>query len=68
MFRFSFYSPNSTLMATWIPVAVAAIDFGSAFSGWAMSFRHDLEKEPSKVFTKHWNSGQQITPKTPLPS
>ncbi|XP_053396352.1 heat shock 70 kDa protein 12B-like [Mercenaria mercenaria] len=37
---------------------VAAIDFGTTFSGWGFSFRHEFESEPTKVFTKPWPGGQ----------
>ncbi|XP_053396353.1 heat shock 70 kDa protein 12B-like [Mercenaria mercenaria] len=37
---------------------VAAIDFGTTFSGWGFSFRHEFESEPTKVFTKPWPGGR----------
>ncbi|KAL3885516.1 hypothetical protein ACJMK2_025569 [Sinanodonta woodiana] len=36
---------------------VAAIDFGTTFSGWACSFSHEYEKEPTKVYVKQWTKG-----------
>ena len=30
-------------------LVVAAIDFGTTYSGYAFSFKHDYEKEPTKV-------------------
>ncbi|KAL3862532.1 hypothetical protein ACJMK2_008492 [Sinanodonta woodiana] len=43
----------------------AAIDFGTTFSSWACSFKHDYEKEPTKVFVKTWNCGVGISSKAP---
>ena len=31
------------------PFIVAAIDFGTTFSGYAFSFKHDYEKDPTQV-------------------
>ncbi|XP_053408431.1 heat shock 70 kDa protein 12B-like [Mercenaria mercenaria] len=45
-------------------VIVAAIDFGTTYSGWAFSFRSDYEKDPTKADVKHWHSGLG-TVKTP---
>lgn len=36
---------------------VAAIDFGTAFSGYAFSFRHDYINDPLKISTTNWNAG-----------
>ncbi|KAL3862530.1 hypothetical protein ACJMK2_008490 [Sinanodonta woodiana] len=44
---------------------VAAIDFGTTFSSWAYSFKHNYVKEPTKVFVKEWNSGVGISSKAP---
>ncbi|KAL3878914.1 hypothetical protein ACJMK2_031240 [Sinanodonta woodiana] len=44
---------------------VAAIDFGTTFSSWACSFRHDYEKDPTKIRVKEWNSGVGISSKAP---
>ncbi|KAK3582817.1 hypothetical protein CHS0354_035756, partial [Potamilus streckersoni] len=44
---------------------VAAIDFGTTFSSWACSFRHDFLKEPTKILVKEWNSGVGISAKAP---
>ena len=46
---------------------VGAIDFGTTFSGWAYSFIHEFESEPTKVTVKQWNSGSGtlVTEKTP---
>ena len=45
---------------------VGAIDFGTAYSGWAFSFKHDFDKDPTKVSTKQWRSGSSlVTEKAP---
>ncbi|KAK3607274.1 hypothetical protein CHS0354_002895 [Potamilus streckersoni] len=44
---------------------VAAIDFGTTYSGWAFSFKHEFEKEPEKVSAKNWTGGQLVTLKAP---
>ena len=45
---------------------VGAIDFGTAYSGWAFSFKHEFQKEPTTVSTKIWRSGDNLsTEKTP---
>ncbi|XP_053408420.1 heat shock 70 kDa protein 12B-like [Mercenaria mercenaria] len=46
---------------------VAAIDFGTTYSGWAFSFRADYERDPRKAEVKHWHSGigTLVTVKTP---
>ncbi|XP_045207711.2 heat shock 70 kDa protein 12B-like [Mercenaria mercenaria] len=48
-------------------VIVAAIDFGTTYSGWAFSFRADYEKNPTNAEVKHWHSGPGtlVTEKTP---
>ncbi|XP_053390946.1 heat shock 70 kDa protein 12B-like, partial [Mercenaria mercenaria] len=43
---------------------VAAIDFGTTYSGWGFSFRHEFESEPTKVYTKNW-IGSQLSQKGP---
>ncbi|KAK3108474.1 hypothetical protein FSP39_008744 [Pinctada imbricata] len=47
--------------------AVAAIDIGTTFSGYAFSFKHDFLKDPTRVLTKHWKStsGEIQSNKTP---
>ncbi|KAL5012748.1 hypothetical protein ScPMuIL_011299 [Solemya velum] len=35
---------------------IAAIDFGTTFSGYAFSFRHELDRDPTKVSGKVWHS------------
>ncbi|KAL3862559.1 hypothetical protein ACJMK2_008519 [Sinanodonta woodiana] len=44
---------------------VAAIDFGTTFSSWAYSFKHDYDKEPTQIIVKEWNSGIGISSKAP---
>lgn len=45
---------------------VGAIDFGTTFSGWAYSFDHDFELDPTKGYVKQWHSGGTlVTEKTP---
>ncbi|XP_053390534.1 heat shock 70 kDa protein 12A-like [Mercenaria mercenaria] len=44
---------------------VAAIDFGTTFSGWAFSFKHEFMSEPTKASVKQWFSGSHTTEKTP---
>ena len=44
---------------------VAAIDFGTTFSGWSFLFGHQFESDPTKVFAKNWNNGTNISSKTP---
>ena len=34
--------------------AVAAIDFGTTFSSWGFSFKHDFQKDPTMVQAKRW--------------
>ena len=47
------------------PIVVAAIDFGTTYSGWAFSFKHEFESEPTKISSKHWRGGQLISHKGP---
>ncbi|KAL3879879.1 hypothetical protein ACJMK2_032156 [Sinanodonta woodiana] len=44
---------------------VAAIDFGTTYSGWAFSFKHEYDTDPTKIGTKHWNAGDYISMKAP---
>ncbi|KAL4230094.1 hypothetical protein ACF0H5_010479 [Mactra antiquata] len=49
-------------------MVVAAIDFGTTYSGYAYSLTHEYEKDPTKVFAQvKWHSGaaQLISLKTP---
>ena len=37
---------------------VAALDFGTTYSGYAFSMRHEFETEPLKIHCNHiWNAG-----------
>lgn len=38
---------------------VAAIDFGTTFSGYAFSFLHEYKKDPMKISTMTWNPGDR---------
>lgn len=44
---------------------VAAIDFGTTFSGLAFSLRHEFESNPLKVISKAWSGGALLSPKGP---
>ena len=48
-------------------LVVAAIDFGTTYSGYAFSFKHDYEKEPTKVSSNNWTAGSRalVSLKTP---
>jgi hypothetical protein len=47
-------------------VLVGAIDFGTTYSGWAFSFWHDFEADPTTALLKQWYSrGTIATEKTP---
>ncbi|XP_053399341.1 heat shock 70 kDa protein 12A-like isoform X3 [Mercenaria mercenaria] len=47
------------------PLLVAAIDFGTTYSGWAFSFKNDFDKDPTKVCAKNWTGDQLVSSKTP---
>jgi len=41
-------------------ILVAAIDFGTTYSGYAFSFRHDYEADPTKIQTNStWIAGHK---------
>ena len=44
---------------------VAAIDFGTTFSGTAYCFKHEFESDPSNIHAKNWNNGSNISTKAP---
>lgn len=46
---------------------VAAIDFGTAYSRYAFSFRSDYLLDPLKIEVNHWtgNGSQTMSPKAP---
>ncbi|KAK3100734.1 hypothetical protein FSP39_024387 [Pinctada imbricata] len=47
-------------------VLVAAIDFGTTYSGYAFSFRTDFENDPTKIYANTtWESGSLQSLKTP---
>lgn len=46
-------------------VLVAAIDFGTTYSGWAFSFRHEYEGNPTKISAKQWIGSQLVSQKAP---
>ncbi|XP_060551251.1 heat shock 70 kDa protein 12B-like [Ruditapes philippinarum] len=46
-------------------VLVAAIDFGTTYSGWAFSFKHDFDKDPTKVSAKNWIGDKLVSAKAP---
>ncbi|XP_053376188.1 heat shock 70 kDa protein 12A-like [Mercenaria mercenaria] len=46
-------------------LVVVAIDFGTTYSGWAFSFRHDYERDPTKVSAKNWEGGTLVSQKGP---
>lgn len=47
---------------------VAAIDFGTAYSGYAYSFRNDYKLDPLKITTNHWTGEvHRQCPQRPLP-
>lgn len=46
-------------------ILVAAIDFGTTYSGWAFSFKHEFQSDPTKVSAKQWSGGQLVSSKGP---
>ncbi|KAK3099377.1 hypothetical protein FSP39_003542 [Pinctada imbricata] len=46
---------------------VAAIDFGTTYSGYAFSFKHEFENDPLKVSANTWTAGSRslVSLKTP---
>lgn len=44
---------------------VAAIDFGTYGSGFALCTRADYKKDCGKIYVQTWNSGTSITNKAP---
>ncbi|XP_052778695.1 heat shock 70 kDa protein 12B-like [Mya arenaria] len=47
------------------PLLVAAIDFGTTYSGWSYSFKHHFHLDPTKVVTKRWHGDQLMSMKAP---
>ncbi|XP_053398855.1 heat shock 70 kDa protein 12A-like isoform X2 [Mercenaria mercenaria] len=46
-------------------IMVAAIDFGTTYSGWAFSFLSDFKSDRTKASARKWHSGSTQTDKTP---
>ncbi|XP_076117723.1 heat shock 70 kDa protein 12A-like isoform X1 [Mytilus galloprovincialis] len=46
-------------------ILVAAIDFGTTFSGYAYSFRHDYERDKLKIYTNMWAHNSGLSAKAP---
>jgi hypothetical protein len=47
-------------------IIVAAIDFGTTFSGYAYSLKHDFDQDPLRItINQGWNSGSIISFKAP---
>ena len=44
---------------------VAAIDFGTTYSGYAFSSKDEWKNNPLKIHTNVWNSGTKTSAKTP---
>lgn len=47
-------------MAKHEKILVGAIDFGTTFSGYAFSFRHEFEQEPLRVSSSTWTTGSRM--------
>ncbi|XP_052790419.1 heat shock 70 kDa protein 12A-like [Mya arenaria] len=44
---------------------VASIDFGTTFSGWAYSFKHEYHNNKDNIHTKNWPASSHISQKAP---
>ncbi|KAK3603241.1 hypothetical protein CHS0354_007571 [Potamilus streckersoni] len=44
---------------------VVAIDFGTTYSSWACSMRHEYEENPTKIYVRQWIGGEHFSPKVP---
>ncbi|XP_052225981.1 heat shock 70 kDa protein 12A-like isoform X2 [Dreissena polymorpha] len=53
------------MAATGGTLVVAAIDFGTTYSGWAFSFKNEFEMEPTRIGSKTWTGGKLSSPKAP---
>lgn len=40
---------------------VAAIDFGTTYSGYAFSTRHEFEQDPLRVIASNWMTGSRVS-------
>ncbi|KAL3857341.1 hypothetical protein ACJMK2_012018 [Sinanodonta woodiana] len=47
------------------PLMVVAIDFGTTYSSWACSMRHEYEDNPTKIHVRQWIGGEHLSPKAP---
>ncbi|KAK3603243.1 hypothetical protein CHS0354_007574 [Potamilus streckersoni] len=47
------------------PLMVVAIDFGTTYSSWACSMRHEYEDNPTKIYVRQWIGGEHFSPKAP---
>ncbi|KAK3600053.1 hypothetical protein CHS0354_012744 [Potamilus streckersoni] len=56
--KFDHIASNTNLL-------VAAIDFGTTYSGWAISFKHEYKSNPTKVSGKHYYGGRVASLKAP---
>jgi hypothetical protein len=54
-------------MSTSSKLLVAAIDFGTTYSGYAFSFKHEYDNDPLKVCSNNWTAGSRslVSLKTP---
>ncbi|KAK3577062.1 hypothetical protein CHS0354_003149 [Potamilus streckersoni] len=52
-------------MASKTSLIVAAIDFGTTYSGWAFSFKHEYDADPTRISCKQWFGEQFISMKAP---
>lgn len=46
-------------------IASAAIDLGTSYSGWALSFTHDYNKDPLQIHSRNWLKTDEACVKTP---
>ncbi|XP_052284848.1 heat shock 70 kDa protein 12A-like isoform X2 [Dreissena polymorpha] len=46
-------------------LVVASLDFGTTYSGWAYSFTHEFQQDPTQIKSKHWNADQFMSNKAP---
>lgn len=54
-------------MSSCTKLLVAAIDFGTTYSGYAFSFKHEHDSDPLKVCSNNWTAGSRslVSLKTP---
>mgnify|MGYP003691820595 CR=1 FL=1 len=54
-------------MSSSTKLLVAAIDFGTTYSGYAFSFKHEHDSDPLKVCSNNWTAGSRslVSLKTP---